>query len=223
MLRLASHIITSMKSLAATGVLLLSALLLLPMGSEAQSIPGQINIDEGGRVWIEGTAGPVDFSCQARELSGRGQINNGTNPTASVEEKGTVHISVSLPVKSLDCGKRSMNNDMYGALKAEEHPTINYRLIEASLLKENPDGWMNIKTRGIMEIGGVKDTTDVYIQGKVTGNRFRVKGRKEIHMDTYDIEPPAKMFGLIRANKNLSVHFDVTVTLQEQSTSFLFR
>lgn len=227
MLRLASHIITSIRSLVAIGVLLLSAILLLPRGSGAQSIPGHISIHEGGQVWIEGSAGPVDFSCRAKELSGQGQINNSTNPESSIEEKGKVRLSVSLPVKSLDCGKKAMNNDMYGALKADKHPSISYQLIEAKLVSSkeaSSEGWLNIETRGIMEIGGVKDTTIVYVQGKTTGeNSFQVKGRKDIHMDTYGIEPPSKMFGLIRANKNLRVHFDVTVKLQHPVQSFLFR
>lgn len=227
MLRLASHIITSMKSLATTGALLLSALFLLPLGSGAQSLPGQIGIEEGGRVWIEGSAGPVDFRCQAKELSGQGQIDNSTNPQSSIEEEGKVRITVSLPVKSLDCGKKAMNNDMYGALKAEQFQSISYQLLEAKLIASDTpssDGWLNIETRGVMEIGGVKDTTTIYVQGKATGEKsFQVKGRKDIHMDTYDIDPPSKMFGLIRANKNLSVHFDVTVRLQNPVQSFLIR
>jgi hypothetical protein len=34
-------------------------------------------------------------------------------------------------------------------------------------------------------------------------------------MDTFEIKPPSAMFGLIRADKDLRVHFDVTVTLGE--------
>lgn len=200
---------------------ILSALLLIPVRSGAQSLPGQITIDEGGQIWIEGTAGPVDFSCRAKQLSGQGQINNTTNPKASVEEEGDVRISVILPVKSLDCGKRAMNNDMYDALKADKFPTITYQLLDASLVEGtnlSSNSWMDIQTRGIMEIGGVKDTTSVLVRGKIfAGNQFQVIGNKDIHMDTYNIDPPSKMFGLIRTSKDLSVHFDVTVTLENQN------
>lgn len=198
--------------------------LITPMQGGAQSLPDNISIDEGGELWIEGTAGPVDFSCRAEELSGSGSVKNTTDPASTVTEEGQVTISVSLPVASLDCGKRKMNRDMYEALKEDEFPVIRYRLLNASLAEEtqdsisNDDEWMAIRTRGIMEISGVRDTTTVFVQGRIYDhNKFHVKGRKEIHMDTYDIEPPGTMFGLIRAKKTLVVFFDVTVTLHDKS------
>ena len=199
---------------------------LIPLHSGAQVIPGNITIDKGGRIWIEGTAGPVNFSCRAEQLSGQGEIDNAAEPKATVTEDGRIDISVSLPVKSLNCGKRAMNQDMYGALKAQKFPTISYQLLEASLIKQDDDslseeeGWMNIQTRGVMEIAGVSDTTTVVVQGKVTGeNKFHVRGSKDIHMDTYNIDPPSKMFGLIRASKDLTVYFDVTVTLHDTTAA----
>ncbi|NGP87050.1 YceI family protein [Fodinibius halophilus] len=194
--------------------------MLLPLWSGAQSLPGELTIANGGRIWIEGTAGPVDFSCHAQELSGQGQINSTTNPQSAVKEDGEVQISVSLPVHSLDCGKRAMNNDMYKALKAEQHPSITYQLLEATLDKKaaTPNSWMPIITRGIMNIAGVSDTTEVEVKGKVIdNNHFQVKGSKALNMDTYDIKPPSKMFGLIRADKKLDLHFNVTVSLQSQN------
>jgi hypothetical protein len=77
-------------------------------------------------------------------------------------------------------------------------------------------GWLNVHTRSVKEITGEEDTTAVFVQGKIVNNdRFRVKGSKNIHMDTYNIDPPSKMFGLIRADKNLTVHFDITVSLTD--------
>ncbi len=207
-----------------TFVLLGSAV--TPEEGGTQSLSDNITIKEGGDIWIEGTAGPVDFTCRAEKLSGHGKIENEREPTSTVTGNGKINISVSLPVKSLNCGKRAMNNDMFGALKAEKFPVINYRLLEASLAEGDPDmpadgaqqGWMNIRTRGIMEIAGVQDTTTVLVRGKrLNQNQFRVKGSKRIHMDTYNIDPPSKMFGLIRANKELTVHFDVTVTLNNKT------
>lgn len=194
-------------------------LLITPWKGGTQSLPGNISIEEDARLWIEGTAGPVNFSCRAEKLSGQGEIENVQQPQTTVTDNGKINILISLPVKLLDCGKRAMNRDMYGALRAEEYPVINYQVLEASL-RDNPADtlqgeWMNIKTRGIMEIAGVPDTTKVFVQGKISDNRFRVRGSKDIHMDTYDIDPPSKMMGLIRANKNLTVHFDVTVVLND--------
>lgn len=195
------------------------ALCIIVMGSElsgaqSSSMPGNITIAEGGKVWIDGSAGPVNFQCNAERLSGAGEIQSTSNPQATVQGENQVTISVKLPVKALNCGKRAMNKDMYEALKAQQFPTISYQVLEASLVSPNNDslsmGWMNIRTRGVMEIAGITDTTTVIAKGKVNGeNKFHVKGSKDIHMDTYNIDPPSKMFGLIRASKDLTVHFDV--------------
>lgn len=202
--------------------LFLAGFIAIPIKGGAQSLPGNISIEKGGQIWIEGTAGPVDFRCRAEQLSGRGEIENVKQPKTTITEDGKINISVSLPVKSLNCGKRAMNKDMYSALKAQQFPTISYKILDAFLISQDNDSlpkgnrWMNIRTRGVMEIAGVADTTDVTVEGKIIEeNKFHVKGCKDIHMDTYNIDPPSKMFGLIRASKNLTVYFNVVVTLQD--------
>lgn len=204
-------------------VLPLALVLLLSNTSRsgAQSISGDISIEEGGQLWIEGSAGIVDYRCTAQALSGAGVIENRDNPRASVASHGQVRIAVTLPVQSLDCGKRAMNKDMYEALKADEHQYIQYTLLDAVTAEESmgtpPDSsgaWMNIRTLGLMEIAGVRDSTTIYVKGRMLSpRRFRVRGSKQIHMDTFRIKPPTAMFGLIRADKELTVHFDVTVQL----------
>lgn len=202
-------------------VILALAIFIIPIKNEAQTVQGNISIEQGGQLWIEGSAGIINYQCRAQELSGAGEIENTQNPQSTVKGHGDVHISVALPVTSLDCGKQAMNKDMYSALKSSSYPTIRYTLLYATL-DEQPksdslSSWMNIRTKGIMEIAGVEDTTTITIQGKVLNDqRFQVKGSKPIHMDTYKIDPPTAMFGLIRASKELSVHFDVTVLLDEQ-------
>lgn len=205
-----------------SGLLLALCIILISTSrSGAQSsFAGNIAIEKGGRVWIEGDAGMISYQCNAEELSGIGRISNTQNPRSTIKDQnGGVEISVALPVKALTCGKRAMDKDMYEALKSEEFPTIKYKLLDAQLAATNQDttGWMDIRTRGIMEIAGVQDTTSFMVQGKLLSeNRFNVKGSKQINMDTYNVDPPSAMFGLIRADKKLSVNFDVTVNLRDQ-------
>ncbi|WP_176466206.1 YceI family protein [Aliifodinibius salipaludis] len=206
-------------------LLLLTPLLILANISQsgAQSyLLENITIEKGGKVWIEGEAGMISYQCNAENLSGVGKINNPNNPRNNInQEDGEIEISVSLPVEALSCGKRAMDKDMYKALKSDNYPNISYRLLSAELADESSDTteWMDIHTRGIMEIAGVQDTTSFTVQGKLLNdNRFQVKGSKKIHMDTFNIERPTAMLGLIKASKDLSVHFNVTVQLEEDTT-----
>ena len=197
---------------------------------------GVIEIEKGGKLWIEGSASIVDYTCNAEQLSGNGNIENVSEPEENVKAHGDVAITVSVPVRSLECGKRGMNKDMYEALKSKNYPNINYRLLDAIRIEEGEvgnaqssssseefsadgteAGWMNIKTTGILEIAGVKDTTIVYVKGQVIdGNRFQVKGSKQIDMKSFGIKPPTALMGLIKASNELTVHFNVTVHLKDQ-------
>ncbi|MEL7833147.1 hypothetical protein [Fodinibius sp. Rm-B-1B1-1] len=217
----------SFKLAAIRWLFLLSSTLLISFlntsQSGAQSLSSNLSIEEGAQLWIEGSASMVNFKCKAQQLSGVGEIGNTEHPETTVQGQGTVSIAIILPVDALDCGKRAMNKDMYEALKAEQHSTIGYQLLEATLTEQEGipsdslSRWMNIRTRGIMKIAGEQDTTTFNVQGKILNDqRFRVKGSKPIHMDTYNIDPPRAMFGLIKADKNLTVHFDVIVRLNKE-------
>ncbi|MGM0546639.1 MAG: YceI family protein [Bacteroidota bacterium] len=206
---------------------ILSLTLLITLATVSQSgaqsyLLDNITIEKGGKVWIEGEAGRISYECNAENLSGLGKINNPNNSMNDInQEDGEIEISVSLPVETLSCGKRAMDKDMYEALKSDKYPNISYKLLSAQLADEENDTteWMNIQTRGIMEIAGMRDTTSFMVQGKVLNdNRFQVKGSKQIHMDTYNIERPTAMLGLIKASKDLSVHFDVTVQFDDATT-----
>lgn len=200
-------------------MLMLAVLVWIP--AKAQETPvGAIEIEEGGKVWIEGSASIVDYTCTARRLSGNGSIKNTRDPQQNIKGHGDVSVTVTIPVRLLDCGKKKMNNDMYEALKAEQHKSIIYQLIDAHLIEDDTaatgeDGWMDIKTTGMLEIAGVTNRTEVVVQGKlISEKRFRVKGSKQIDMEAYDIEPPTALLGLIKASNKLVVHFDVTVQLK---------
>lgn len=223
------------------------AMIPFPAGAQSQSQSeeqlqvrynpsGEIEIVEGGRLWIEGSASVVDYTCRAEELSGNGNIENVSEVEKNEKAHGDVVISVRVPVRSLECGKRGMNKDMYEALKSDDHPYINYQLLEAVRVQESEDGknlnssdtddddnddseidWMNIKTTGILEIAGVKDTTVVYIKGRALNeNHFQVRGNKEIDMKTFNVKPPTALMGLIKADNELTVHFNVTVKISDQ-------
>lgn len=182
----------------------------------------KIVAEKGSSIWIEGSAGIVDYVCRTRKLDSTEAIVYDRQPrTDTGEESMRAGITVNIPVRTLECGKRAMNRDMYEALKAEAHPHIRYRLLKAEAadsLRAGADGnWIPIRTFGTLEIAGVTDTAEVIVKGKMLDeNRFRVRGSRDLCMDTFDITPPSALMGLIRADNRLTVHFDVTVRLREE-------
>lgn len=189
--------------------------------SSAPPIASNIEIEPTGALWLEGSASIVDYRCYAESLAGNGAIENTSEPTQNVQGDGDVKVRVTIPVKALECGKQKMNQDLYEALKAEKHPKITYELLRADLVSQSshPDsvGWMKIQTRGLLTIAGVTDTTSLVVEGQqIGGTRFRVKGVKPLNMHDFDIKPPTALMGLIKASEKLTVHFDVSVVMDQQ-------
>src|SRR5207249_2508932 len=111
-------------------------------------------------------------------------------------------VHVSITVRSFECGKAKMNEDMYEALKAADCPDIKYGLTRATLIKA-PDSLANsfeLQTAGYLTIAGKTKTIEMVVKAKkLADGRFRVYGSKELSMHDYDVTPPSAFFGLIKA------------------------
>ncbi len=170
----------------------------------------------GSKLWIEGSSNIDEFTCTTRQVNGYAELINDTNLNSSSLKNDKAIVTVI--VHTLDCGKYMMNEDMYNAMKADKYPDINYDLIKANLsTKPDSANWYSLKTYGSLYIAGVRN--DVYINfnvEKLSDGNFRIIGGIPISMLDYGITPPTHFFGLIRANKNLIVHFDLLAGREEK-------
>lgn len=180
-----------------------------------------IRLEDQSRLWIEGVTNINTYQCTADTIAGFGRLDETERPSDTVEGHGSVTIDVKIPVYELDCGKKAMNKDMYEALKAGSYPQIHYQLKEAEFIEnvfEDGAEWMRIMSRGIINVAGVEKEVNIPVLGKVLdNNRFHVKGEKELMMTEFDIQPPTALLGLIKAKNNITIKFDVIVTLDEMN------
>ncbi|MGF1669395.1 MAG: hypothetical protein ACFCU6_03030 [Balneolaceae bacterium] len=192
--------------------------------AEAQevSLSDAIHLLDGSKLWLEGDTNVNKYQCEADTLSGFGRLEDAEKPQDTIQGHGKVYIDVEIPVFKLDCGKKAMNRDMYNALKAEQHPRIQYSLKDAELINiirdENNVEWMNIRTTGFITVAGVDREIEVYVLGKVLdNNQFHVVGEKELDMTEFNITPPRALFGLIKAREYITIKFDVIVALDDMN------
>ncbi len=169
----------------------------------------------GSKLWLEGSSNIDDFTCSTHQVNGYAEIVNDKNLDPSLLKKDKAFVTVL--VHTLDCGKDLMNDDMFDAMKADKFPDIKYELISAHLLTQ-PDSanWYSLETQGNLNIAGEKNIVDIKFKvEKLANGNFRIIGGIPISMLDYGIIPPTHFFGLIRANKNLIVHFDIFAGRQE--------
>lgn len=152
-----------------------------------------------------------------RENSGNRQIR----PSPGEEsEEPRLHVSIKIPITSFDCRHSRMNRDMYQALKSDRYDYITFDFQRAHPLEPQPhlpdtlfaDAYHPFFIEGILNVAGVERQVSLIIQGRrETDGRYNIRGRKEISMPDYDIDPPTAFRGLIRAHEDLTVFFDLMV------------
>lgn len=179
-------------------------LVLLGMGgsyAQAQDLP--ILLEPDSRVWLQGSAGPVGFSCTAEQMKVSGSVH-----LAKVGHDNVL-LNVVIPVQEIDCGLDGINRDMQDALKSKRHPSVTYSLDSYRLVGEQGLGYW-VETKGRLTVAGVTKVVTIRLFGHPDQRRgMRITGLHELDMTDYDITPPSPMMGLIKVNKHLDIHFDV--------------
>jgi polyisoprenoid-binding protein YceI len=181
------------------------------------------------RIWIEGSTNVSRFQCRAADVNGSGKISDSrvswqANADESLDMVSKPTANIAIRVFSLDCGKARMNQDMYEALKAENHRFITFKLEEAGsphaiqtdTVSKN-DAWYSFTVRGTLEIAGVTKEVEVPVNSELLDRqslRFRLKGQHRLKMTTFEITPPTALYGLVQAQNDLTVHFDLIVEPQ---------
>ena len=191
-----------MDALRTLGCVLLLLVLAAPARGQAT-----VTVQSGSEFWIEGRSSVNTFSCQVDTVHGRGQL---TDVPSSTPTDAEPQATVQVPVRTFDCGKRRMTEDLYETLQAESHPTIRYELQSAEIVGADSASWHRIRARGTLTIAGTTRDVELTAYGQPLGeDRFRLCGSRNLQMSDFGIDPPTKLLGLIRVQDEIEVHFDL--------------
>ena len=192
--------------------MILAALISLGMIPGSVSREVTIHIEEGSRLFIEGTSNINSFECLCNDRF------NPKNVRVSVDDdRKTISFSgttLALKTAALDCDNSKINKDLCTALKADEYPTINIVLHEASVhgASVNERDWTDIKATATLTITDQSRKVSLAVKGrKLSGNRFRFVSIKDLQMTDFGIEPPTALFGLIKVRDHIKINFDLIV------------
>ncbi|NNE36511.1 MAG: YceI family protein [Rhodothermales bacterium] len=157
------------------------------------------------RIWLEGSSSLSSFACEAK----------GVMLDSVSKDDSEIQALVELPVAGLDCGRRKMNRDLRRAMKANDHPTISYRLegIQAEPRLQTDDDHISVDVDGVLSVAGVPQRVIVQaIAQDLNEDTYRVVGSVPLQMTDYNVVPPRILRGLIRVRNEIVVQFDFTVS-----------
>ncbi len=186
-------------------------LVLSPTLSAFAALKPLLKLQPESRLWVEGTSNVRPFACEAKELDVQVEADQASVTQRVVAgEKAVRTVVVTVPSKSLDCdnNNKKMNEHMLKAIKAEENPSIEFRLQSYELAHEG-DG-ANAVLNGTLKLGGVEKPVTINAATKsAAGGVLHVTGSYELRMTEYGLKPPKLMMGAFKVNDPVKVNFDL--------------
>ena len=172
---------------------------------------------EESKLWIEGRSNVNEFECEANKYSGEATIyDEQEEDSAFVQSvQGRVSLQVDIRVDGFECGKNKMNRDLRDALKSDNFPEITFLFDSAELIEmpKHPNDPFLVDVKGSLTVAG--ETRDIHFETRayyLDVDKVRAIGNTTIRMSDFNVEPPTALLGLIKADDELTVKFDLIAT-----------
>lgn len=172
----------------------------LPGITQAQN--WQLDPGSAPEVVVTGTSTLHDWKATCSGVAG-------VPETLNIADQTIKKFEFKVPVDSMDGGRgATMNNKIRTAFNAAEHPFINFRQTEPAVLSGTPEsGKFDFTSKGILSLAGKEKSITVSGKGTVKDGFMTLTASKELKMTDFEMEPPSAMFGQIKTNDDIVVHF----------------
>ena len=161
---------------------------------------------KGGTLRVNGSTNINTFSCLVADNTPIDTL------TGTLNRDGTVGMSgkINLDIFGFDCHNPMMTLDLRKTLKAKDYPTMHINFLslnkmpELKYLPEPIKGWVNI------ELSGVTKRYEVSYRFSMDNAKvIHLIGDRSVNFSDFNITPPRKLGGIIRANDKLEVEFSL--------------
>lgn len=152
---------------------------------------------------VAGTSNIHDWVMKSTEGTGSAYLTIADSKITDIK-----NLTITLPAESIKSSKTSMDDVAYESLNTKTYKNIKYVLKSAD--KVNETTWV---LTGTYTIAGVsKDyKTQIRISGNDNGT-FVLQGSNRMTFTDFEMTPPSAALGVVRAGKELTVIFNITLT-----------
>jgi polyisoprenoid-binding protein YceI len=100
-----------------------------------------------------------------------------------------------------------MDNRTYKTIKADQYPSITYKLTSATVSAISPKSYL-VKAKGELTIAGVTQPINVSVNATLNAdNTITCTGTENIKLTDYGIKPPSFMLGAMKVYNDLAIQF----------------
>lgn len=184
------------------------------VSAAAQTTDGvSLELRPGSELSFEGTSTLHGFQCKTTKIRATVQADPTYTATKLSQLKRPLRaVEILIPVKSITCGSRGLENNMYKALKADRFPEIRYDLSTYEVPSATDDG-VTLQSVGKLTIAGQQKTINMVIRAdrQSHGNATAV-GTQDLLMTDFGIKPPVFMLGTLKTGNKVVVSFKLAAT-----------
>ena len=182
---------------------LLIIILLLFIGAKPLADRGQWVIDTGSQLLIHGKTNINSYTCSILQYDHFDTLGY----TLKSEEMTFVDNTMVIPVKNFDCGNKTITKDLRRTVRAFEQPNLYVTFI--SLKKDESTNHTTAKMK--IRLAGIAKLITVEFLLNEKGKLLQLTGKKEISFTDFNLKAPRHAFGLIKAQPNIVVEFNLII------------
>ena len=165
----------------------------------------------GTELSISGTSNVHDFHCKTNKINAYIDVDPGYTKDLTKVTRPIVSVKVNIAVKSLSCGNRKMDENMYATLKADQNQLIRYTLSGYDILNGSATAFA-AKTNGTLTILGKDKIVAMKVDAtRLAEGKATAAGEETLLMSDFGIKPPSFMFGTMKVGNEVKVKFNLTV------------
>ncbi len=171
-------------------------------------------VGPGSELSFEGTSTLHAFHCRTTKLEATVNVD----PTYMEARLSTLNrplktVDVVIPVKSLSCGNKGLEENMLKALKADKYPEIRYQLSTYQVASATTDDQVTLQAIGTLTVAGQTKTIDMLVKtDRGRDGAATATGTQAILMTDFGIKPPVFMLGALKTGNKVVVSFKLNVS-----------
>lgn len=177
----------------------------------AQTSSTRLRVEPGSELTVSGTSNVHDFHCKTNKFSAYIDVDPGYTKDLTKVARPIVSVNVVIAVKSLTCGNKKMDENMYSTLQADKNQIIRYKLNGYDILNGSATGFA-AKTTGVLTILGKEKVVAMRIDAaRLNDGKATAEGEETLLMSEFGIKPPSFMFGTMKVGDEVKVKFNLKV------------
>ena len=166
----------------------------------------------GSKMKIDGTSTIHDWTVECGVIGGFMEFDATFPDNTAVPSAVKPRVEVTIPVRQLKSGKKSMDVVMLDAMKQEKFPKIEYKMIE---LKPKAGAAGQFDATGALTVAGVTKTNSMAVTiQRADAGKLKVTGTTAIKMTDFGIKPPSPdvpgLSALIKTGDEVKLSFEWT-------------